>query len=358
MESKTPLYARHAALGGKIVPYAGWLLPVQYRAGVIAEHMAVRKAAGLFDVSHMGEVTLTGPQALENAQRLFTNDFAKMKDGQIKYTVMCGENGGILDDMLVYRLGAERFLIVVNAANRETDAEWMRAHISGNVALDDVSDETAQISIQGPSAAAILSKLADGLPQERYTFAENLSIAGAACLVSRTGYTGEDGFELYCSPESAGGLWDALLLAGKDEGLIPCGLGCGDTLRLEAAMPLYGHEMSRDITPLETGLRFAVKFNKGDFIGKTAMLAKGEPARKRIGLKVTGAGIARENSPVLIDGKVIGHTTSGTFCPFLGYAAAMALVDADTPPVAEAEIDVRGRLIKAEIAPLPFYSRS
>jgi len=357
MDKKTPLYDRHVSLGGKIVPYAGWLLPVQYGTGVIAEHMAVRQRAGLFDVSHMGEVILSGPDAPANVQMLFTNDFSSMKDGQIRYTVMCDENGGILDDMMIYRLAADRYMAVVNASNRESDAEWMKAHVSGAAQVDDVSDQTALISLQGPAAAKLLAGLADGVPAAPRAFVENLPIAGAPCLVSRSGYTGEDGFEIYCAPEHAAVLWDTLLEAGKDEGLIPCGLGARDTLRLEAAMPLYGHEMSRDISPLETGLRFAVKLNKADFIGRAGILNRGEPARKRVGLKITGAGIARENFDVSLSGNVIGRTTSGTFCPFLGYAAAMALVSADTPIGATVYVNVRGRQTEAKITALPFYKR-
>ncbi|MCL2059422.1 MAG: glycine cleavage system aminomethyltransferase GcvT [Oscillospiraceae bacterium] len=359
MEMKTPLYDRHTALGARMVPFAGWLMPERYALGVIGEHMAVRSAAGMFDVSHMGEVFISGPGALDSLQRLFTNDFTKMRDGQIRYTVMCNDAGGILDDMLVCRVRQDRYLVVVNACNRQADVEWMQEHLGEGAVLEDVSDQTAQIAVQGPAAAALVAGLADSasrgrLPSARYTFAEDISIAGTPCLVSRTGYTGEDGFELYCEPGRVGALWDALL----GRGAVPCGLGARDTLRLEAAMPLYGHEMDQSITPLETGLSFAVKLKKGDFIGKNALLAAGPPARARVGVKVTGRGIARENYDIYLDGAHIGKTTSGTHCPYLGYAAAMALVKAGTPEGTAVTVDIRGRTTEAVIAPLPLYTRS
>jgi len=357
MENKTPLYDRHVSLGGRMIPFAGWLLPERYGSGLIDEHLAVRRRAGVFDASHMGEAELSGSDALGNMQALFTNDFSKLKEGQVRYTVMCDDSGGVLDDMLVYRLAADRFFIVVNASNREGDIDWMKSHLTGNARIADLSDHTALIAVQGPASAGILGGLAEGLPAGNYTFKENVPVSGVPCMVSRTGYTGEDGFELYCEPHRAAGLWDALLSAGESHGLIPCGLGARDTLRLEAGMPLYGHEMDRSISPLETGLGFAVKMNKGDFIGKAAIIYKGKPVRKRVGVRVIGRGIARENAPVLFDGKNIGRITSGTFCPFLNYAAAMALVGADTPDAARVIVDIRGKLTEAEIVKLPFYKR-
>lgn len=359
MEQKTPLYDRHAALGGKIVPFAGYLLPVQY-TGVIEEHMAVREKAGLFDVSHMGEVIFSGPDALKNLNYLFANDFTSMEDGRVRYSPLCNENGGIVDDLIVYRMSAEKYMVVPNASNREKDVAFMRAHISGNVTMEDISDNVAQIALQGPCSREILLKVTaeDSIPVKYYTFRENVEIAGVKCLLSRTGYTGEHGYEMYCAPADAAKLWDALLDAGKDLGLIPCGLGARDTLRLEAAMPLYGHEMTDDISPLETGLNFAVKMQKDDFIGKKAIEAKGEPKIARVGVKVTGRGIAREHNPVFAGGKQIGETTSGTHCPYLGGAYAMALVDVSQSAVGTAlQIEVRGRMIDAEIVPLPFYKK-
>lgn len=361
MEKKTPLYECHEKAGGKIVPFAGYLLPVQYETGVITEHMAVRTAAGLFDVSHMGEVTLKGKDALKNVQLLVTNDCGPMVDGQVKYSPMCNENGGVVDDLLVYRKAADSYLIVINAANRDKDVEWMKEHISGEVEFRDISEEVAQLALQGPRSKEILSKLAkeELLPVKYYSFTEEVSVAGVSCLVSKTGYTGEDGYELYCENRYAGKLWDTLLTAGKEEGLIPCGLGARDTLRLEAAMPLYGHEMDDMVTPLETGLGFAVKLDKEDFIGKSALLDKGAPTRARVGLTITGRGIAREHCPVYIGETQIGSTTSGTHCPYLGKPVAMALIDTAYSEIGTAvEVDVRGRRIAAEVTALPFYKRA
>ena len=361
MELKTPLYDCHVAGGGKIVPFAGYLLPVQYPSGVIAEHMAVRTHAGLFDVSHMGEVMITGPDAFANIQNLFTNDFTNMTDGRVRYSPMCYEDGGVVDDLIVYRYHQEKYLVVVNASNRHKDVEWMKSHLFGDVKLEDISDQVAQVALQGPASTKILSKLTgeQELPVKFYTFKDPILVDGISCLVSTTGYTGESGYECYCDPADAPKLWNALLEAGKDEGLIPCGLGARDTLRLEAAMPLYGHEMDETVTPLETGLGSYVKMNKPDFIGKKALEEKGEPAHTRIGLKITGRGIAREHCDVYGNGRKIGATTSGTHCPFLGYAVAMALVESPAPETGTpVEIDVRGRKITAEVVSLPFYKKS
>lgn len=356
---KTPLYDRHVAAGGKIVPFAGYLLPVQYGSGVIAEHMAVRQKAGLFDVSHMGEVLCTGPDALNWLNELLTNSFTNMSDGQVRYSPMCYDNGGVADDLLVYRYHQEKYMIVVNASNREKDVAWMKQHLKGDVTLEDISDNIAQVALQGPQAETILKKLCgeENIPQKYYWFTPECMVGEIPCIVSRTGYTGENGFELYTDNANAVMLWDLLLNAGKEEGLIPCGLGARDTLRLEAAMPLYGHEMDETVSPLETGLQFGVKMNKESFIGKAALEAP--LTRARVGLKVTGRGIIREHAPVFIGDRQIGLTTSGTHCPFVNAPIAMALVEIDFSAVGTAvEAEVRGRRIPAEIVPLPFYKRS
>lgn len=362
MELKTPLYDCHTAAKGKIVPFAGYLLPVQYETGVIAEHLAVRTRAGLFDVSHMGEVVLQGKAALANVQNLVTNDCTGMADGQARYSPMCNEAGGVVDDVIVYRLNTEKYWIVVNAANRYKDVAWMKEHLAGEIKLEDISDQVAQIALQGPRSLEILQKLAgpEAIPNRYYTFVAKAAVAGFACMVSRTGYTGENGFELYCSPGDAPVLWQSLLEAGKEFGLIPCGLGARDTLRLEAAMPLYGHEMDETITPLEAGLGFAVKMAKPGFIGQAALREKGKPARQRVGLKMTGRGIAREQCAVytFAGDKKIGQVTSGTHCPFLGYAAAMALVETDAVvPGDKVWVEIRGKKVEAAIVPLPFYKK-
>lgn len=359
MEKKTPLYDRHVAAGGKMVPFAGYLMPVQYASGVIAEHMAVRKEAGLFDVSHMGEVTLKGPDALCNLNRWLTNDFSGMVDGQVRYSPMCNDEGGIIDDLIVYRFHQDHYMIVVNASNREKDVAWMRAHLDGDVVMTDDSDALCEIALQGPNAKAILAKLVDEaqLPQKYYYFTPSIDLRGMDVLISRTGYTGEFGYEIYAQRDCAEALWDAILAAGEGLGLIPCGLGARDTLRLEASMPLYGHEMSDDISPLETGLKWAVKADTHDFIGKEAMLNR-PVTIGRIGLKVTGKGIVREQQDLYMAGEKVGHTTSGTHLPFLGGAYAMALVDQRAAePGTALEADVRGRRVACEVVPLPFYKR-
>lgn len=360
MECKTTLYDTHVKYGGKMVAFAGFLLPVQYPTGVIAEHMAVRTACGLFDVSHMGEILCEGEKALENLNHLMTNDFSGMYDGQARYSPMCNENGGVVDDLIVCRIRENHYFIVVNAANKEKDFAWMKEHQLSGAVFTDISREVGQLAIQGPKAEEILLKLTakENLPVKYYSCVPKGMVAGIECLISRTGYTGEAGYELYMKAEEAPQLFEALMEAGKEEGLIPCGLGARDTLRLEAAMPLYGHEMDDSITPLETGLAFAVKMKKDDFIGKAALEEKGEPKITRVGLKVTGRGIIRENETVRADGVEIGRTTSGTHAPYLGYPVAMALVKKEYSAVGTAvEVDVRGRKVAAEIVALPFYKR-
>ena len=358
MEQKTPLYAKHAAAGGKIVPFAGYLLPVQYPTGVIAEHMAVRTAAGLFDVSHMGELVFTGPDALRNLNHLLTNDFTGMYDGQVRYSPMCNDQGGCVDDLIVYKVHDTAYLVVVNAANKDKDAGWMREHLFGACEMEDISGRVAQVALQGPKSKQILLRLLDEsvLPPKYYSFVRDVDLRGIRCLISRTGYTGEFGYELYCVSADAEGLWDLLLEAGADLGLIPCGLGARDTLRLEAAMPLYGHELNDVITPLEAGLDFAVKMGKEDFIGKNAIAARLPVRQTRVGLEITGRGIAREHQDIYIGDRLAGQTTSGTHCPFLGYGAAMGYVDLTAAePGTALEADVRGRRIPVEVVPLPFY---
>ena len=386
VERKTPLYEKHLEAGGRMVPFAGYLLPVQYR-DVMEEHMAVRTAAGLFDVSHMGEVCISGPDALACIQSLFTNDFTNMTDGRVRYTLLCNGSGGIADDMVVYRNAADRYMIVVNAANREKDVAFIRSYLDGEIRskdgegeipetdisnklrkqyleggirLEDISDSLAQLALQGPLSGKILEKLApiEKLPAKYYTFCEHVDVSGIDCLISQTGYTGEKGYELYCRAEDGPGLWDILLEVGEVDGLIPCGLGARDTLRLEAGMPLYGHEMNDDVSPLETGLSTAVKMEKPDFIGRKGILDRGHPTLSRVGLKVLGRGIAREHCPVRLAGEWVGETTSGTYCPFLKGAFAMALLKSESSGVGtKVEIEVRGRNIEAEIVPLPFYLR-
>lgn len=358
MELRTPLYETHEKYGGKIVPFAGYLLPVQY-SGVIAEHMAVRKDAGLFDVSHMGEVLLKGKDALNNLNMLLTNDFTDMADGQARYSPMCNEQGGVVDDLIVYKVKDECYFIVINASNRHKDVAWMKDHIQGEVTLEDISDSVAQLALQGPKAKAIMSKLLsdEEIPQKNYTFIPNVKINGMNTLLSFTGYTGEDGYEIYTAPENAAAIWELLMENGKEEGLIPCGLGARDTLRLEAAMPLYGHEMNDDVTPVEAGLGFFVKMNKENFIGKSGIEGR-EQKLKRVGLKVTGRGIIREHCDLYLGDKKIGMVSSGTHCPMVGMAVGMGLIEKEYAQLGDKlEADVRGRKVEVEIIKLPFYKK-
>lgn len=361
MCKKTPLYDVHVALKGKMIPFAGYWLPVQYETGIIAEHNAVRTACGIFDVSHMGEVLLEGKDALNNLQNLLVNDMDNMFIGRARYSPMCNERGGVVDDLLVCKTGDEKYLLIVNAANKDKDVAWIRDHLFGDVRMEDQSDNTAQLALQGPRSRDILLKLADekDIPEKNYTFKENVKVAGVNCLLSRTGYTGELGYELYCAPGDVVHLMKELLKAGEPMGLIPCGLGARDTLRLEASMPLYGHEMNDEITPLETSLGFFVKMDKEDFIGKKALLEKGEPKVQRVGLKVTGRGIVREDTPLFAGDQQAGRITSGTMCPYIQKAVAMALVENAYAAIGtQLEADVRGRRIPVEVIELPFYKRS
>ena len=357
---KTPLYDEHVKCGGKMVEFGGYILPVQYQTGVIKEHMAVRTACGLFDVSHMGEVLVQGPDAVANLNHLLTNDYTVMKDGKARYSPMCYENGGTVDDLIVYKVHDNDYFVVVNAANKDKDFAWMTEHRFGDVVMKDVSAEYGQIALQGPKAEKILRKLAkeEDIPKGYYSAVFDGKVGDIPCIISRTGYTGEDGFEFYMAAADAPAMWNLLLENGKEESLIPCGLGARDTLRLEASMPLYGHELSEEISPVAAGLGHFVKTDKEEFIGKDAIIAAGTPARKRVGLKVTGKGIIREHQEVMIGDRLVGMTTSGTHCPYIGYPVAMAMLDADIPAEgAQVEAVVRGRRVAAETVKLPFYHR-
>jgi aminomethyltransferase len=359
MELKTPLYDAHVKLGGRIVPFAGYLLPVQYE-GVIAEHMAVRQKAGLFDVSHMGEITMKGKGALATLNHLLTNDFTNMPVGKVRYSVMCYEDGGVVDDLLVYKFGDEDYYIVVNASNRHKDFEHMKKNILADTQIEDISDRVAQVALQGPEAYNIIRKLMkeEDIPMKYYTAKRDVDIAGINCLISYTGYTGEAGYEIYTANEDVEKLWDLLLETGKEYGLIPCGLGARDTLRLEASMPLYGHEMDETISPLETGLDFGVKMNKEEFIGKKGLEERGEPKICRVGLQIVDKGVLREHQDIYVGDEKIGHTSSGTFSPLFKTSIAMALIDrkySDLDTIVE--VDVRGRRLKAKVVAMPFYKR-
>ena len=357
MEQKTPLYQTHVDLQAKIVPFAGYLLPIQY-SSITAEHNAVRNAAGIFDVSHMGELEITGSGAVASLNKLLSNECSGMAAGRVRYSPMLNPKGGVIDDMLVCCMDAERYILVVNAANREKDAAWIKANLGANTKMTDLSDSIGQIALQGPETPKVLAKLASDsdIPKKYYTFVENAKVGGITCLLSRTGYTGSFGYELYCAASDTVALWGKLLEAGAEFGIMPCGLGARDTLRLEACMPLYGHEMDDEVSPLETGLDFAVKMDKPDFIGKEALLKRGTPKITRVGLKVTGRGIVREHCPVYSGSDAIGETTSGTHLPYLNAPYAMALVDKQHSAIGtKLSADVRGRMIDLEVVPMPFY---
>jgi len=361
MELKTPLYDVHVEEGGKIVPFAGYLLPVQYGTGVIKEHMAVREACGMFDVSHMGEVRFTGKTALATLNHILTNDFSDMTIGKVRYTVMCNEHGGCVDDLIIYKFGEEEYLAVVNAANKDKDFAHMKANLLPGTEAVDISDQVSEIALQGPKAPAILAELvpADQIPKGYYTAKRGVMIDGMECMISRTGYTGELGYEIYTANENVVRLWKLLRKTGEPYGLIPCGLGARDTLRMEAGMPLYGHEMDEEISPLEADLGFGVKLDKEEFIGKQALVEKGELTRVRVGLEVVGRGIVRDHQDLYVGDKKVGFSTSGTHCPYLNKPVAMALVDVAYSELGtEIEADVRGRRVLCKVVPYVFYKRS
>lgn len=354
----TPLIAAHREAGARLVPFAGHLMPLQYR-GIVAEHLAVRQAVGLFDVSHMGELVLRGPGALATIERLATNAIADAADGQAVYTPLCNARGGIIDDCVVYRHRADHLLVVVNAANVEKDAEWFRAHASAGCSVDDESEQWALLALQGPRALATWSALAGAalatLPRFRLTAAR---AAGVSCIAARTGYTGEDGLELFCSADGAPRLWAALLEAGAAHGLQPCGLGARDTLRLEARLLLYGQDLDETTTPLEAGLGWTVKLERKDFIGRAPLLEQQRQgvSRRLVGLTMRSRGIARAGYPVhdgggeAALGQRIGAVTSGTMSPSLKTAIALAYVPAThAAPGQRLQVEARGKAIVAEV---------
>jgi len=359
---KTPLYEVHIKLGGRMIDFGGWALPVQY-TGIIEEHLAVREKAGLFDVSHMGEIIVEGPDAASYIQGIITNDITGLCIGQISYSPMCYHNGGVVDDLLVYKLNDEKFLIIVNASNTDKDYEWMKSNLAGNVLVENVSDKYAQLALQGPESESILQKLAN-IPLSDikfYNFRENVNIGGITSIVSRTGYTGEDGFEIYVDSDKAEAMWNLVMEAGKDKGLVPAGLGARDTLRFEAALPLYGHELSPGITPLEVGLEKFVKLEKEcDFIGKQALVEQKEKGLKRklAGFKMIDRGLPRNGYDVEVNGEKIGYVTTGGFSPSLKLNIGLALISAEyAKKGTEIGINIRGKAVRAEVVKKPFYSK-
>ncbi|RIL05648.1 MAG: glycine cleavage system aminomethyltransferase GcvT [Proteobacteria bacterium] len=363
---RTPLYDAHRALGARLVPFAGWEMPVQYRS-ILEEHAAVRSAAGLFDVSHMGEIHVSGPGAVASVERLVTCPVASLRAGRVRYGLLCNEDGGVVDDVTVYRLADDHLFLCVNASNIEKDYRWIARHALPDARVEDRSDRTGLLALQGPASAAVLSRVCD-VPlagMKRFTFAEG-AVAGAGALVSRTGYTGSDGFEIYLDAADAERVFAALLDAGKPHGLAPCGLGARDTLRLEAALPLYGHELDDTTSPLEAGLGRFVKRETGGFVGAEAIerRALAGHARALAGFVVEGRGIARAEHAIFCGGARVGVVTSGAPSPTLGKPIGLGYVPpALAAPGTEIEIHVSrpsgsrtgDRAIAARIVDTPFW---
>jgi aminomethyltransferase len=364
---ETALRRRHEQLGARLVPFAGWLMPVQY-SGILDEHRAVRTTAGLFDLGHMGQVRVDGPEALAFLQHVTTNDVARLEPGDAQYSLLPNDRGGVIDDIIVYRWPDEPgYLVVVNAANHDKDVDWLRkqrARLSDlDVAVDDVSPDLGMIAIQGPQAEHIVAGLTkvdlDAIGAFQWRRAE---VAGIPMMVARTGYTGEDGFEFYVPQEGTVDLWDALLDAGRPFGIVPVGLGARDTLRLEARMPLYGNELADDISPLEAGLGWAVKLDKGPFVGSQAIgsLKEGGLPRRTVGFQLMErAGSARHGYQVQVDGENVGVVTSGAHSPTLGSEIGLALVQSTVAGIGQPlQIVIRGRPVQARQVKLPFYRRA
>ncbi|WP_078577024.1 glycine cleavage system aminomethyltransferase GcvT [Salipaludibacillus agaradhaerens] len=358
---RTPLFTTYEKKA-KVINFGGWELPVQF-SSIQEEHAAVREKAGLFDVSHMGEIEIKGPGTLNFLQHILTNDVEKLKVGSCQYTAMCYENGGTVDDLVLYKKSDEDVLLVVNAANIEKDVNWLKQHVFGDVQIFNASDQYAQLAIQGPKAEEITQQLTNE-PLNQITFfkfRDQVELAGKSVLISRTGYTGEDGFEIYCRPEDAVLLWERLIESGTAFGILPCGLGARDTLRFEAKLALYGQELSETISPIEAGIGFAVKTEKEtNFIGKDVLKRQKEQGvtRKLVGLEMIEKGIPRSQYEVYKNDEKIGFVTTGTQSPTLKKNIGLALIDATYKDLdTEVEVQIRKRRAKAKIVKTPFYHR-
>jgi aminomethyltransferase len=366
---KTPLYEAHRALGAKLIDFGGWLMPVSYPAGIVEEHRATRNAVGLFDVSHMGEVHFRGPRAAQAVQRLVPNDVGRLVDGGALYTMACREDGGIVDDLIVYRFAADHFLLVVNASNIDKDVAWFTQNVGTVCDIKDASPETGLIAFQGPAAIAALAGLTapdvhariSQLP--RMSFAPKVTLAGRGVTVARTGYTGEDGVEIFCASGDAVFLWGALLEAATAAGGKAVGLGARDTLRLEARLPLYGNDLDDTTTPLEAGLGWTVKLDAGDFIGKAALVQQKATGlrRKLAGFVMQGRGIARHGYGIFTadaGGPTIGTVTSGSYCPTVDKNVGLGYVPSELADEGQRLfIDCRGRRVEAQVVKGPFYRK-
>lgn len=363
---RTPLHARHVALGARLVEFAGFAMPVQY-SSILEEHAAVRERAGLFDVSHMGQIHLEGPEAVATAERLVTCPIASLRPGRVRYGLLCNEDGGCVDDVTVYRTAEDALFLCVNASNIEKDRDWITGHAPAAAGVVDRSDETGMLALQGPSSAPVLGAVAraEGDAKAvgdlgRFAFAR-YTIADVPVLISRTGYTGAFGFEIYAPAHGTEAVFDAVLAAGAPEGVVPAGLGARDTLRLEAALPLYGHELDDTTSPLEAGLERFVKRRTGGFIGARAIEARERAGRTRqlAGFVVEGRGIARAGHPIAVDGEEVGHVTSGAPSPSLGRPIGLGYVPPGVAaPGTALEVVVRGRAIAARVVETPFVSKA
>ena len=362
MGKRTPLYDEHIRMKAKMVDFAGWDMPIQYTS-IIEETKTVRSSVGVFDVSHMGEIYIEGPQAIEFVNYVITNDFASIKFGDAIYSPMCKEDGGIIDDLIAYKIDSEKALLVVNAANKDKDYEWLREKAKNfSVSVIDRSDELALIAVQGPKAEELLQKMADiKLSEIGFYQFKNGRVRGIRAQISRTGYTGEDGFELLVDADAAVPLWRSILEYGEEFGIKPAGLGARDLLRLEASYLLYGNDMDETTNPIEAGLSWTVKFDKGDFIGKEALLKVKEekPKRKLVGMILEGRNIARHGYKIFKDGEEVGFVTSGGYSPTLEKSIALGYVKVPyNKKGTELEIEVRKKTVKAEVVKLPFYRGS
>lgn len=363
MPLQTPLYTLYEKYGAKTTDFGGWELPVRF-SSIKEEHEAVRTKAGLFDVSHMGEAIVEGKDAEAFLQKMLTNNPASLENGKAMYTFLCNEQGGTIDDLLVYQLNEEKYFLVLNAANTSKDVDWLTEHAGPDVQIKDISKETALLALQGPAAEEILQTLTQTNLKEikPFRFSEKTELAGCRVLASRTGYTGEDGFEIYCKAEDAAGIWETIMEAGGSHGLLPAGLGARDTLRFEAKLPLYGQELSDTISPLEAGMGFAVKLKDSrEFIGKKALQKQKEAGvpRKLAGIEMIDKGIPRTGYTVFSpDSREVGFVTSGTQSPTLGKNVGLVLIEAAAAELgSEVIVDVRGKNKTAKVVPVPFYKK-
>ncbi len=357
---ETALHALHIEAGGRMVDFAGWHMPVQYQ-GALKEHQAVRSAAGLFDVSHMGEIEIVGPDAASAVQRLTCNDLSRIEDGQAQYSALLTEQGTFVDDIVIYRFSSQRIFICVNAANKDKDFDWISSNLEGQARALDKSSSYSQLAIQGPKAQSALQQLTDAdLSAIRYYSFEMAAVCGAEALISRTGYTGEDGFEVYSAPDAAPGIWKALLESGRSDGIQAAGLAARNTLRLEVCFALYGNDIDDQVTPLEAGLGWIAKLDQDDFIGREALMRQKEQGvpRKLAAFEMIDRGIARDGFPVYINGEPYGGVRSGSFGPTVEKSVGLTYLPADkAKPGQEFEIEVRSKRLKATVVKKPFYKR-